>query len=98
MCVWKGARSIAPYASRECRLHQLRMLGEDTEEIGACSHSTDGRAERQLAIARKSGGRVSTLAIFQKKAESGAEGAKGDAVEGGDTAADETEQVPDAQP
>uniref|UniRef100_A0A915PUY4 tRNA (cytosine(34)-C(5))-methyltransferase n=1 Tax=Setaria digitata TaxID=48799 RepID=A0A915PUY4_9BILA len=33
VCVWMGARSLAPYVSKEGRIHALRMLGCDTSDL-----------------------------------------------------------------
>jgi hypothetical protein len=76
LAVWKGARTLSPYASREQRIHQLRMCAEDTSEMGSCrlvvTCPTNMRvrfAENELAIARKTGGRSSTLTDVQQQAD-----------------------------
>lgn len=34
VCAWMGANFVTPYISKEERVHVLRMLGEDTSELG----------------------------------------------------------------
>ncbi|CAD6186225.1 unnamed protein product [Caenorhabditis auriculariae] len=53
VCCWVGYHTIAPYVSKEERLHHLRMLGVDCSEIEQLMKSKRKEKDRDAAWAAK---------------------------------------------